>query len=126
MKSFFSLLLIAVITGCGTGSVNDELKAFIPGTYIRAAEHEFGAEHDTILIELQNKAANEYKLTRRWKYERVLDGKPIEPEYKSTQTSGIYNVETKMLQETETGETYSFDIKQKAMFAGSTKYSKLK
>jgi len=121
--SFFICLL--VFLSC-TSVVKDEVKDFIPGTYIRASEHEFGAEHDTLVITLQNAAANEFKIERRWKYERVLDGKPIQPEYKNSSTSGIYNAETKMLQETETAETYSFDPGQKALFAGSTKYQKLK
>lgn len=120
-----SFICLLVFFSCNT-TVKDEVKDFIPGTYVRASEHEFGVEHDTLLITLQNPTANEYKIVRRWKYDRVLDGKPVAPEYKNTNTTGIYNGETKMLQETETAETYSFDPKQNALFAGSTKYQKLK
>jgi hypothetical protein len=117
--------IIILLSSCSNAE-SDAIKDFIPGTYIRSAEHEFGAEHDTVIISLQNKSANEFKLIRKWKYERVLDGKPIQPEYKSTSTSAIFNNENKMLQERETADTYSFDPKQKAMFAGTTKYLKLK
>lgn len=121
----FFLFLSFVLTSC-TGSVKDEVKEFIPGTYIRAAEHEFGAEHDTLVFTLQNASANEYKVERRWLYARVLDGKPLTPEYKQTSEAAVYNTDTKMLQETQTAETYSFDPTQKAVFAGTTKYQKLK
>lgn len=127
MKILIAALFIycLLIIGC-TGTAKDETKEFIPGTYIRSAEHEFGAEHDTIVFTLQIPSANEFKIERRWKYARVLDGKPIEPEYKQTSVSAVYNAETKLLQETQTAETYTFDPKQKAMFAGTTKYQKLK
>jgi hypothetical protein len=126
MKYLFYLVIVAFIIGCNANATKDEVKDFIPGIYVRAAEHELGAEHDTVIIKIQNESANEYKLNRRWKYARVMDGKPVEPEYKNTLTSGIYNSETKILQETETGDSYSFDVIQNAMFAGKTKYNKLK
>lgn len=104
----------------------DAIKEFIPGTYIRIAQTEFGKAYDTLVITLQNKSANEYKIQRRWKYDRVLDGKPIEPEYKITETSGLYDSEKKLLQETETLEFFSFDTKSKLMFNGANKFNKIK
>ena len=121
----FSIASIAILWACNS-IVKDEVKEFIPGTYTRSTQHEFGTENDTVVITLQNQSADEYKIVRRWKYERILDGKPIEPEYKQTANSAIYNTESKLLQESETLESYSFDPKQKAMFAGSTKYQKIK
>ncbi len=114
------------IFACDSRTFQDEVKESIPGTYIRSTQHEYGTEHDTVVIILQNETVNEYKLTRRWKYERVLDGKPIEPEYKSTSTTAVYDAKAGMLKETETGDGYTFDTKEKVMFAGSTKYQKLK
>jgi len=124
MKISFSIVVILLLTACNTHSEIDTMKDFIPGKYVRFSQHEFGTENDTIVISLQNKKANEYKIARRWKYKRVLDGKAIEPEYKNTITSAIFNEANKLLQETETGDSYSFDTKQKILFAGSTKYQK--
>lgn len=118
-------ILVLFFYGCGLIKTKDEVKEFIPGTYIRLSLHEFGTEYDTLLITLQNKSANEYRIIRKWKYERVVDGKRIEPEYKRTITSGVYNSTHKLLQENETGDIYSFDIKQKTLFNGPIKYQKL-
>jgi hypothetical protein len=126
MKPILIFITVLFLLSACSNTESDAIKEFIPGTYIRSAEHEFGAEHDTVIVYLQNSAANEFKLVRKWKYERVLDGKRIEPEYKNTSTSAIFNTYSKLLQETETADTYSFDRKQKAMFAGTTKYIKLK
>jgi hypothetical protein len=101
------------------------VEEFIPGTYIRFSNHEFGAEYDTLVISSQNKTALEYKILRKWKYERVLDGEKIAPEYKRSFTSGIYNDKQGVLKENETGDTYSFDVKQKVLFNGTVKYQKL-
>ena len=114
-----------LLYGCGLINARDEVEEFIPGTYIRFSEHEYGTEYDTLIITLQNRSAGEYSILRKWKYERVLDGERIEPEYKRTNTSGVYNSTHKLLQETETGDIYSFDIKQKILFNGPVKYQKL-
>jgi hypothetical protein len=127
MKPILFILIVAafIFAGC-TSAESDVIKEFIPGTYIRSAHTEFGKEYDTLTISLQNKPANEYKIQRRWKYDRVLDGKPIEPEYKVTETSGLYDGEKKILQETETLEFFTFDIEKKLIFNGANKFTKIK
>ena len=118
-------LCLVLLYSCGMIITKDEVREFIPGTYIRFSHHEFGTEHDTLVITIQNQSANEYKIIRKWKYERVLDGLPMKAEYKRLTTSGIYNTQHKLLQETETGDLYSFDVKGKLLFNGPTKYQKL-
>lgn len=118
-------MLIFLLYGCSFMQAKDEIRDFLPGTYIRFSQHEFGTEHDTLVISLQNESAGEYKIVRRWKYERVLDGKAIEPEYKFTTTAGIYHSGRKLLQERETGDFLSFDVTEKLLFNGPVKYQKL-
>jgi len=57
-------------------------------------------------------------------YEKVVDGHPVGPEYKRSFTSGSYNPTQKLLQENETGDIYSFDVKKKILFNGPVKYQK--
>lgn len=126
MKAPFTLILVAVaaFSACGDTQSKNEIQAFIPGTYIRLSEHEYGKEYDTISFSVQNEVAREFKVVRKWRYDRVLDGKPIEPEYKNTTGVAIYDPTGKVLKETKTGDSYSFDAETKSMFAGSTKYEK--
>ncbi len=126
MKIIFVLhiAMLLVLTSCHS-IMKDEVKEFMPGTYIRFSQLEFGKEYDTLIITLQNQSSNEYRIVRKWKYERVLDGSAIEPEYKRSVTSGVYNSVHKLLQETETGDLYSFDAKRKLLFNGPVKYQKL-
>ena len=127
MKPLLSFLLIAafVLFGCSS-SESDAINKFIPGIYIRNAETEFGKAYDTLVITLQNKSAKEYKIQRKWRYDRVLDGKPLPPEYKVSETSGLYDGEKKVLQETETLEFFTFDVEKKMLFNGANKFTKIK
>lgn len=122
------LLIISatlIISGCST-SGKDEIMDFIPGTYVRTGQNEFGKELDTLIISVQNLAAKEFKIQNRWHYIRQVEGEASIPEYKVKETSGIYNTETKLLEEAETLDHYSFDIKEKVVFDGSNKFKKIK
>ena len=123
---FIYILSFVLLVSCVGPFQKDPIQQFIPGTYIPFSSHEFGTEHDTLLIRLQNESTNEYLITRRWKYARIMDGKALEPEYKSLATSAIYNKDDKLLQETDTGNQYSFDMDKEVLFAGTTKYQKIK
>ncbi len=127
MKSLFfvPISVLLVLTGCSS-SESDAIKEFIPGTYIRSSQNEFGKAYDTLVISLQNNSASQYQVLRKWRYDRVLDGKPIEPEYKLTRSSGIYDKEKKVLQETETLELFTFDIERKLLFNGTNQFNKIK
>ncbi len=118
-------IVALLVYGCGMAPTADEVEEFIPGTYIRFSQHEFGIEYDTLVISLQNESALEYRILRKWKYERVLDNQKIEPEYKRSFTSGFYNIKDRVLRENETGDIYSFDVKQRTLFNGPIKYHKL-
>jgi len=122
----FLVFFLVVITNCTSPAAIDNVKEAIPGTYIRFGQQEYGTEWDTLVISVQNPSANEYKIQRAWKYARVLDGKAIEPEYKKRSTSAVYDGKAKVLNERETGNSYSFKPDENAVFAGTTKYLKLK
>jgi hypothetical protein len=128
MKTVFfsSILVVLIFEACNSLSTDNSIKKFIPGTYIRFSQHEFGSEWDTLTISLQNEIANEYNVLRKWRYVRILDGKPIAPDYKKQNAIAVYDKGAKQLKTLETGDSYSFDYKQNLLFAGTTKYQKIK
>lgn len=126
MKTTMLILLATlIIYGCNT-SGKDEIMEFIPGTYVRVGQNEFGKEFDTLVITIQNPAAKQFKIQNRWHYIRQVEGEANVPEYKVKETSGIYNAETKLLEEAETLDHFSFDIKEKVLFDGTNKFKKIK
>lgn len=104
----------------------DTAEKNLPGTYVRFSKHEYGSENDTLVITLQNEEAHQYLIVRKWMYVRILDGKTLEPEFKVVRTSAVLNEDLKLLKEEETGESYSFDTRENAIFSGTIKYNKLK
>lgn len=122
MKRLFiiHLCLVAAIYGCRDAKPV-LLQEFIPGTYIRFSSHELGKEYDTLNISLQNPSANQYKIIRRWKYERTSE----QPEYQLITTAGIYDAEESIMEDMDTGDLISFDPKHNCLFIGTTKYQKL-
>ena len=126
MKTVFLILSATlIIAGCNT-SGKDEIMEFIPGTYVRAGQNEFEKEFDTLIISVQNLSAKEFKIQNRWQYIRQVEDNANVPEYKVKETSGIYSTETKLLEEAETLDHYSFDIKEKLVFDGSNQFKKIK
>jgi hypothetical protein len=126
MKTVLLILSATLIfSGCNTGG-KDEIMEFIPGTYVRTGQNEFGKEFDTLVITVQNPAAKEFKIQNRWRYIRQVEGESNVPEYEVKETSGIYNSETKLLEESETLDHYSFDVKEKILFNGTNKFKKIK
>lgn len=120
----FVLLLMAIASSCN--SAKDEIAGFIPGTYVREGTNEFGKEYDTLVISIQNKEAKQFKIVSKWFFARQVDGEAKEPEYKVKETSAIYNTDSKLLEESETLDHYSFDVKEKVLFDGTNKYKKIK
>lgn len=118
-------LLLIFITGCQLISEPKDFSRSVPGIYTRYSEHEFGFEFDTLLIEMVNKEDQYFTIERRWKYQRVLDGKSLTPVLKLIQNTGRYLPESKQLRINETGEYYYFNLKQKTILTGSIQYQKL-
>jgi len=119
------LFIITLLYRCSLIGQKDAIRNFIPGTYIRFSQHEYGTEYDTLVISLQNESANEFEIMRKWKYERILDGTKIAPEYKRVITSALFHSRDKLLQESQTGDVYTFDVNHKLLFKGTTKYQKI-
>ena len=97
-------------------------KPSLEGFYLRYAEHEFGKAWDTLLI--KPITADAFRVTHKWKYERVLDGKAITPEYKSFHTTVAWLGKEGLLIEEETGLRYR--LKGETLAVGETLYKKVK
>lgn len=125
MKLVLFFMIVVIGAGCGWKASPDKTRNFIPGTYIRFSTTEFGKEYDTLVISLQNPSADEYKVIRKWKYERMTDATTMEPEYRKKVTTVIYDPEHKLLREPGSGKVYSIDIQKKCLFNGPNKFQKL-
>jgi hypothetical protein len=127
MKPIISVyaVALAIITSCNSVNSKDEVEEFIPGTYVHHSENEYGKGFDTLVISLQNESANEYKIVRKTRYNRILDGKALEPDYKTKTTSGIYDADKKLLQESQSLNIFTFNVSQKILLTGTNQFNKI-
>ena len=123
MRTIWLMLLVADMYGCRDSA--DPVRAFIPGTYIRFSEHEYGHEYDTLQIQAPANRSTHYTIMRRWKYERLVDGMPIEPEYHVTRISAYYLPQQHVLHITRTGQLLSFDVGAGVLKMDTVNYKKL-
>jgi hypothetical protein len=96
-------------------------KPSFEGTYLRYSEHEFGKEWDSLII--KKSIAQVYRITHKWKYERLLDGNQLSPEYKILHTSAFLQPKQRLLIE----ELVGCDrLVGEVLQVGETRYQKLK
>src|SRR5215210_9426979 len=120
--AFRLIATLLILSAGGCKSSMYEAVQGLPGTYVRAGQHEFGKEYDTLTVSLVNEAAGQYCITRNWQYERVLDGKTLNPEYKSTTATAFYDENTRALKDERAGRLYVLDTDGQTLVAGSNKY----
>ena len=125
MKTFFSICVIATAFSC-SNSASDTVRDFIPGTYIRYSQHEFGRAWDTLEISRLSETGNNYSIQRRWAYERKLNGVTQPLDYKIEDDAALFDKEKGVLTDTRSGQILSFAPEKKELYAGATAYQKIK
>ncbi len=118
-------LVLLLLYGCRAAVNTDPVLQHIPGTYFRFSKHEYGTEYDTLSIAELNRKAGQFRIIRRHKYERVIEGNLTEPEYRITMSTGFFNAEGMTLRENETGIIFSFDADMNLLFDGAITYRRL-
>ncbi len=103
---------------------SDEVKDFIPGTYVNSAGGEFSIANDTLVLELVE--GNNYLVFRRTGYHLISDGKLGSREYEIEVWTCAYSQATKILTESRRGKAISFYPDRKALQVNNRVYEKIK
>lgn len=123
---FLFAITVCLLISC-TGSIkSNNVKDFIPGTYISIWKTEFSESVDTLLIEpLMKKGSDTYRITRRTHTSFFKGGRKHSPEYKIKHWTGFYDPSNKTLVMENDGSVLSFDPVNKELKRGITVYTKL-
>ena len=124
-KVIFSFVVICLLLSCDTMK-GDEMKDFIPGTYVRFSDHEMRTEYDTLTIEAVRGADNQYRLIRTSYFQKKLDDRKFPWENSKEELMAIYDEDTKFLKELKKGKVISFFPQEFVLHVGTTEYKKLK
>jgi hypothetical protein len=119
MRFLWGLCLGFSLAGCS----RDEVKDFMPGTYVNSAGGEFSMASDTLKIELIE--GNNYVVHRATGFHIISEGKLGAREYETEQWSCAYSKATKTLTELRKGKIISFFPEREELSVGRRVYKKL-
>ena len=118
--------IFVTLFGCTFFSSQDNVKAFIPGTYISTWVSQFSEARDTILITpIVQEGSEGFLITRRTYLNFINAASNREPEYKIKHWSGSYDAGSKTIFINNDGRVLFFDPGKKEMKMGVITYKKL-
>jgi hypothetical protein len=116
-------LVLTVFSGCGSGMDT----SIIPGTYIQYTELNHDEDSHTRIfdtLEIQN-TGKVYRIARRYRTFKMVDGKAMEPEYRTRRWTGHYREKSETLLINESGRVISFYPESNAIMLGGVPYKKM-
>jgi hypothetical protein len=123
MRYLFILIGIAFLSACNIS--RDEIRDFIPGTYVLDYEQEYSKGHDTLVFKSVSSQGNSYQITRKTSYSRIVNGKLKGREQKKEQMTGIYDEKDKIIYEVKHGKTFAFSPERNIVLSGTEEYKKV-
>ncbi len=97
---------------------------FIPGTYVRAFEHEFAKGADTLIVQTSDQL--HYQIVKRTGFQRIKNGRFLALENRQEKWSGVYDAATQMIRESQHGKVLHFNPAEKTLYLGASAYHKVK
>ncbi len=125
MKNYLFVSGVLLLLLACESSENDEIRAFIPGTYVRFSEHKMRKEYDTIKIKVISEPGNNYSLIRTSSFQRKMDKKEFPWEYTKQVWTAAYDENKRVLNETRKGKVLSFVPEKDMLLVGTAEYKKI-
>jgi hypothetical protein len=117
------LLPISLWMACNN---KQQVRDFIPGTYVNQAQSQYSIASDTLLLIRDEHSDNLYQIVRGTGFQRIKEGKLQPKEYKVKTLSGIWDEAKQTLQVTQDGSLLVFQPDAQTLTVGSAIYHKLK
>jgi hypothetical protein len=118
-------LFCLALASC-SGLASDEVRNFIPGIYARHYTDEFTNSLDTVEIKPVTEAGSDgFKITKRMRYQKTIDGQQTSFDYKMETWFGIYESDSKTLYIEKSGKRIYFDPVAGELKMGEMPYKKL-
>lgn len=126
MKYAFIIYLF-IVMGCNEKSTSDNVKAFIPGVYVRHYKDEFTNSFDTLEIKKLTSSGSEgFMVVKKMKYERLNQKNTSTFNMKKEEWIGIYENNSKTLLLEPEGKRVYFDPEMLEAKMGFFPYKKIK
>ena len=117
----FALLLIS--GSCK--NAGDEVKDFIPGTYVKYAEGKFSKAWDTLRISAYEELNKTYVVEQHTGYQRLVKGVLQPKEFKLNKYVAVFEPSTHQLRDTKKGKVFTFSPEKGTVLLGAGEYNKI-
>jgi hypothetical protein len=125
MKRLFSIVLLPVSLWAACTNKQQQLKDFIPGTYVNHAQSEYSVADDTLIIKADALTENSYQVTRKTGFSRVRNGQLQPAEHKAKVFTAVWDDGKQTLQITQNGIMLLFQPGGHQLMVQNSKYRKL-
>ena len=126
MKKSFQLFFGAALVLMSCEQLKeDKIRAFIPGVYVKAIDHEFAKGMDTIAISILDKNAGTYVVSKKSGYQQKIAGKLFSPKYEPPKGTATDGKHFKQLHIPQKEKTYNFLPEENKLLSGSSEYKKI-
>ena len=119
-----NILLALGLSFALASCASDEVRDFIPGTYVNSAGGEFSIASDTLILERIE--GNNYRVFRRTGYNLISNGKVGLREFETEVWACAYSPATKTLTESRKGKVISFYPDRGVLQVSRRMYEKMK
>ncbi len=119
---FYILFIVLFISGCNSENIE---KAAVEGSYVGQFKSEYSIAFDTIRINPYNINSGVFSIVHKTGYNRLTNNMVEVKRYKKKEFTGIWNNETRQLNEQRFGRAYSFSPDGKSLLLGSALYKKI-
>lgn len=123
MRILFFAFVSFFLLSCKSKS--EDVKAFIPGIYIRHFEGLYSTGNDTLYI-TNTDNYNAYLIIRKSVFQRLQNNQLQQPERVVENWSAVYNPRDKILYEQKRERLLSFKPDSNKLFVGGSAYLKIK
>jgi hypothetical protein len=124
MKNYAVIILLLLSATIACNNAPDTVAVFIPGTYARFRQGEFGPVYDTLIIQKMESVGNNYSIERRFRFQRSVDGKKFPWENKTESSTATYNPDSKELYDNRFDKTMHFAPDKSQLLIGNAVYIK--
>jgi hypothetical protein len=115
--------LVVLLVGCNQRA--NQIRGFIPGTYVKSASGEFSKARDTLVISLVSD--NQYRIERHTAYRLIRNGKELPEMHHREVLSAAFDEQRQVLVETSKGRAFTFDVDKGLLVVnGKGVYGKLR
>jgi len=125
MKVFIKIMLLPISLWAACTSKQQQIKDFIPGTYVNHAKSEYSVADDTLVINADALTETGYQVTRKTGFSRILNGKPGPEQHQVKSFTGIWDEQKQTLQITQNGILLLFQPGANGLEVQNSKYKKL-